>query len=396
MEVIVADDGSSDETERIVAEAAAKDRRISYIRHPDGVGMRDNFELALSRVKPGFVFALGGDDGLMPGGIAGMNEMLESSGLELLAWSAPTYSYPGIRGTSGQLKLPFRGRDREILSRNFLRRQTEHLHYTGDSESPMIYVKGVASTKLVDRVRARSTDGRFYRCQTPDGYSGIVLAGEVERFAFSSKPFALFGVSPASQGLAYLRNSEKAKKASEDFFKTVSDLPMHPNLASQPYSPLITLMTAEYLLRAQELPGWPGIVPKLDYRRLLSKGLIELSHGLYGEERIHRELRILDRIATHHGLSHDFERLIASTRRSKPRSPFDGSGLNPSALFFDSEEYGIPDILEAAWFAKDAHALVSGAWPSRTLAALRRSLGYAAKMSARGPRFPRRAEWGEG
>ena len=35
---------------------------------------------------------------------------------------------------------------------------------------------------LIEQVKSRTADGRFYSCPTPDGYSGIVLAGEVEKF----------------------------------------------------------------------------------------------------------------------------------------------------------------------------------------------------------------------
>jgi hypothetical protein len=96
-------------------------------------------------------------------------------------------------------------------------------------------------------VQSRSKDGRFYSCPTPDGYSGIVLAGEVKSFAFSGTPFALYGLSPTSQGLNYLANEDAAKRNSQAFFKTVDAVPMHEELAGQPYSPLITLMTVDYL-----------------------------------------------------------------------------------------------------------------------------------------------------
>ena len=117
------------------------------------------------------------------------------SGQELLAWPTPTYFYPKIRMETGQLILPIKARERIIPSKEFLTRQSRDLFYVSDIESPMFYVKGVASTSLVNRVKSRSVDGRFYACATPDGYSGIVLAGEVASYAFSGRPFSLHGVS---------------------------------------------------------------------------------------------------------------------------------------------------------------------------------------------------------
>ncbi len=46
----------------------------------------------------------------------------------------------------------------------------------------MFYIYGVASTRLVDIVKSRTKDHSFYYCPTPDGFSGVVLAGEVEDY----------------------------------------------------------------------------------------------------------------------------------------------------------------------------------------------------------------------
>src|SRR5687768_8165645 len=62
-EVIVSDDGSTDNTREVVSDANRQDSRIRYTRPERGNGMRENFEHALNEVKPGFVIALGGDDG---------------------------------------------------------------------------------------------------------------------------------------------------------------------------------------------------------------------------------------------------------------------------------------------------------------------------------------------
>ena len=195
LEVIVSDDGSTDDTREVVEAARTRDSRIRYISPPEAVGMRANFEFALRQVQPGYVMALGADDGLLPRGIEGMLEVLADTGQELLAWSAPVFAYPNTRVEQSQLVLARQCRTRVIQSADFLRRQSEHLHYLSDVESPMFYVKGLTSTTLVDRVRSRTRDGCFYSCPTPDGYSGIVLAGEVKSYAMSGKPFSIANYS---------------------------------------------------------------------------------------------------------------------------------------------------------------------------------------------------------
>ena len=309
-EVIVSDDGSTDPTRDVVQAAARRDPRIRYVSPGSGVGMRDNFEFALQQVKPGYVLALGADDGLLPHAVSNVRQAFAETGQELLAWPAPIYYYAGARTPASQLMLYRRSGRRIVDSADFLRRQATDLNYLADVESPMFYVKGVASTRLIDRVRSRSPEGRFYACSTPDGYSGIVLAGEVSSYAFSGKPFSLYGVSPSSQGMSYLAGDDQSRKRSESFFQSAAKAPMHQRLASQPYSPLISLMTADYLFTAADLPGWPGPRPEIDYGRLLERSLHELSHGLFSESRLARELNILSAIAASQGLEGRFAAML--------------------------------------------------------------------------------------
>ncbi len=393
-EVVVSDDGSTENNREVVEEASRLDPRIRFVSHEGRGGMRDNFEFALRQAKPGFVIALGGDDGLLPHGISDMRDVLRDTGTELLAWPAPIYIYPGVRGPSGQLIIHRRRGTKIIESHDFLRRQAEKLHYLSDVESPMFYVKGVTSTRLVDRVRSRSADGRFYSCPTPDGYSGIVLAGEVSEYAFSGKPFSIYGLSPASQGLAYLSNDEAGKAASQSFIHSVSSKPMHRELASQPYSPLITLMTVDYLLTAADLPGWKGSFPPIDYRRVVVQGLNELKHGLYGDARIARELGILDRVATHHGLGAFFRAQVRRSTRAAKRAPFEGSGVNFTSLLLDGRSYNLHNIVDAAHAAGALHQAYCDMNPPTLLRTLYRSFMYRLNAIGKGPSFPPESEWG--
>jgi glycosyltransferase involved in cell wall biosynthesis len=67
LEIIISDDASSDNTKELVQEFVNTDKRVKYVRRDIPLGMRLNFEKTLELVKPGFVLALGGDDGLMRG-----------------------------------------------------------------------------------------------------------------------------------------------------------------------------------------------------------------------------------------------------------------------------------------------------------------------------------------
>lgn len=397
LEIIVSDDGSTDHTREVVEEAARKDPRVRYVSPGVGVGMLDNFEFALDQVKPGYVIALGGDDGLLPYGIRGMLDVLQDTGQEMLAWPAPAFFYAKTKMETGQLILyikngkPQSGR-RIIQSQDFLAKQAKALCYVSDIESPMFYVKGVTSTGLVEKVRSRSPNGRFYACATPDGYSGIVLAGEVQSYAFSGKPFSIHGVSPTSAGVGYLARHDQAKKQSEAFFRNASRKPMHAELGAQPYSPLISLMTADYLLTARDLPGWTGCFPAINYHDLLLKSLAELADGLFAEDRVARELAILSGIAEHHGLGGFFRQRVKAARRNH-RKPLEGNAISPSRIYLDANQYGIHNVFDAAYVAHYMHQIVPKLNLSSLWNLLTNSLGYRLQSLPSGARFPAESEW---
>lgn len=392
-EIIISDDCSTDDTSEVVHEAMKIDSRISYFYHEKGIGMRENFEFALSKVKPGFVIALGADDGLLPNGIKNMAKILEETGMELLTWPAALYSFPGVYDPNGQLIVYHKKGTKIVNSETFLNRQVENLWYLNDIECPMFYVKGVASTKLIDKVKSRSKDGYFYSCPTPDGYSGIVLSGEVKEYAFSGEPFSIYGMSSSSQGLAYLSNEEKAKKDSESFFRDAALKPMHKELASQQYSPLITLMTADYLLTSRDLPGWPGKFKEINFTKVIDNSFKELSLGVYGEERIIRELKILKEIAKRHNLSEYFDKKLASSRRYKKRDYFNGNGISPNAIFFDGKSFEINNILDAAYTASSIYRMYRIFNLRIVFIAFLRSLKFYFQSVSKGSFFPKESDW---
>jgi glycosyltransferase involved in cell wall biosynthesis len=399
LEIIISDDGSTDLTREVVEEAARKDPRIRYISPTNGesVGMLDNFEFALNHVKPGYVIALGGDDGLLPYAISRMNDLLQSTGQEILTWPTPAFFYAKTKMETGQLILHTKSRkhksgQRIIDSKTYLDRQVHNLSYVSDIESPMFYVKGVVSTRLIDKVRSRSADGRFYACATPDGYSGIVLAGEVKTYAFSGEPLSIHGVSPTSAGVGYLANNDQAVKQSEAFFKEATKRPMHVDLGKQPYSPLISLMTADYLLTARDLPDWPGIFSSIDYRNVLLKSLEELKDGLFSEKRIARELKILYGVAEYHGLADFFLKKVREAKRNK-RETLEGSAISPSRLYLDAKQFGINNVFDASYVAHYWHQIVPKFTLSTFSKIITNSFAYRIKSFRKGKDFPDESEW---
>lgn len=357
-EIIVADDASTDGTKEMVRTMAKMDSRITFIDRPIRVGMRDNFEDALSRIKDGYVMALGGDDGILPGGINRMVTKFQETGTKLLVWSTPEYAYPMDYYPNGHFSINYRAKSHWVNSKEYLARQPLMLNYIDDVECPMFYVRGAAHISLIEKVKSRTSDGRFYSCPTPDGYSGIVLAGEVEKYYFSEEPYTINGVSPSSQGIAYVRKDLNSVENSKEFFKFSECKMMHPILASQPYSPLLSLMTVDYLMTAKDLPGWKGEFPEIDMKKVLSEGIGEMARS-YDDSRMKRELLIMEEIAKQHNIVEEYHQMLREAKKYAVSRMDYKTAITRQRLYVDVLELDIHNIFDASYAAYNVARLKS-------------------------------------
>lgn len=348
-EIIVSDDCSSDNTVKVATELAEKDKRIQVYSHKKHLGMHDNFEFALNKVKPGYVIALGGDDGLVQGCIWRMYEIIKETGTKLLTWTPATFIYPTNNDNRNMFYMKrkrFEG-VKILKSSDFLSKLYKTFFYMTD-DCPMFYMKGVASTDLIDRVKSRTKDNSFYYCPTPDGFSGVVLAGEVEDYAFTYEPLTIVGASPKSQGNYYISTDKKSREESELFFNDNVRRTMHKELASQPYSPLITLMTADYLLTANDLPGWPGKGPEIDFKELLKKTFSYLHTSNFPPAVLSRELKILKEISIQHNLLDLFEELYSKTLKKSITGEHVFGFLITNSIRFNGADVGVLNVFDAS------------------------------------------------
>lgn len=350
-EIIVSDDCSDDNSVEVIEELAKRDSRIKLFAHKEHLGMRDNFEFALSQVKPGYVMALGGDDGLTPGCIWRMYDILQQTGKQLLTWTPAGFTYPDNIEEEKNIFYIRRHKKHHIKiikSQEFLDNLTQTFIYQVD-ECPMFYMKGVASTELIERVKSRTSDHCFYYCPTPDGFSGVVLAGEVEDYAFTTEPLSIIGNTVKSQGKNYMRNDEKSKAEAKQFFNDNIRRTMHKELASQQYSPVVTLMAADYLLTARDLPGWPGKINNFSFENLIRKTFENIARRPFETDVLVRELNILKEIAVQHDLLPLFNSLLKATKQKRSTAPEDiyyGFMITHS-IRFNGAEIGIHNIFDA-------------------------------------------------
>ena len=124
---------------------------------------------------------------------------------------------------------------------------------------------------------------------------------------------------------------------------------MHSKLASQPYSPLHTLMTADYLLTARDLPGWGGKFKMFTMPHLIKKTFKFLERASFANDVLVREMKILKEIAKQHDLLDLYNELLNKTKRKLIKAgSVDGFIVTPNVFEISGEEVGISNIYDAA------------------------------------------------
>jgi glycosyltransferase involved in cell wall biosynthesis len=258
LEIVVSDNCSTDGTREVVA--AAGDPRIRYLNTGRRVSMTDNWEFALSHVQgDGWVTILGDDDGLMPGAVARVARLIQTSPAATHAIRSRVckYSWPSLTGTPwGRLTVPL-DRGHEVrAARPWLARIMSGSHSYADL--PILYNGGFITTELLARIKA---GGAVYRSPIPDIYSAVAICSLVDHFVFSHEPFAISGSSKHSTGAShFVKDARAAESSPAKLFRREESIPFHAALPREPDG------------------GYPISVHALVYESYLQTGFLRGEH----------------------------------------------------------------------------------------------------------------------
>jgi hypothetical protein len=244
LEIIVSDNCSMDHTRDVVL--GFDDPRIIYTRTDKRLGMASNWEHGLSLVTGEYVMFLGDDDGLLPNACNDVSALLDFFDTNALIWLKPDYNWPGAV-CENQLTLQIRNHLMEMHSNTLLKALA--MGFISYNRLPGLY-SGFVSTSSIQRIKKYSD--RFFGSITPDVYSGIVLAGQMESYYYSTRPFSVNGGSVHSNGQASAASSDEAR-----VFLSEADLPVHKKIFPVPGS--IMSCVAEAFLQAQDRSFTNGI-----------------------------------------------------------------------------------------------------------------------------------------
>lgn len=254
LQIIVSDNASTDDTADVVARAA--DSRIRYVNPGRRLSMTHHWEFALSHVADGWVMVIGDDDGLLPGAIRELAQLIETTGSLAVRSRMCVYDWPSVHGnTHGQLIVPLGSGVTTRDGAAWLSRVLSGWYrYT---ELPMLYDGGAIHISLFRKVR--ETLGSYLQASSPDVSTAAAIGCVAGTYVFSRRPFVIAGTSRHSIGTSHFavgkqRDETAAKRfASEGNPPFHEDMPLHED-GSYPLS-LHALFYEAYLHCS---PLWPG------------------------------------------------------------------------------------------------------------------------------------------
>lgn len=215
-ELIVSDNASEQDIAGYVA--SLDDDRVTYVRTPEFVPVTDNWNNALRHARGRYVVMLGDDDGLMPGYVARLRELVERFGEPDVVYSgAHIYAYPGVMpdDPDGYLQ-PYgfatfmRGHTEPfVLDRRARRGVVEHaMHFRMKYGFNMQF--STVSRRLVSELAPR---GPFFQSAFPDYYATNVAFLAAREVVVEPRSLVVIGVTPKSYGFFHAHAQEEAGRA---------------------------------------------------------------------------------------------------------------------------------------------------------------------------------------
>lgn len=239
LSIIVSDNFSGDDTKAVVD--SFDDPRIRYINTGRRVSMSHNWEFALSHVTEGWITFLGDDDGMLPGCLARIADVIKATRASAVMSQWRFYSWPNCIGNANQLTIPLGQGYEQRSSRRWLAKLMRgEVDY---HELPYLYTGGFADFKLIDS--ARNGDGAFFCSMTPDVFSAIVIASRTDSYVMLQEPVCVMGVSSHSNGASNLSSNSPTQPS--DLFFSEKNIPFHPILGSPRIKSIQIIVYEAYL-----------------------------------------------------------------------------------------------------------------------------------------------------
>jgi glycosyltransferase involved in cell wall biosynthesis len=215
-EIAISDNDSSEDIGGYVRSLG--DERILYRRTERFLPVTENWNAALELSSGDYVLMLGDDDGLLPGSLARMNELISRfSEPDLLYFGSLLFTYPGVDASA----------PRGFVSVN------SFADFFADAHEPFLldHARALAAVRktmdfrlafnfnmqlsllsrgLIERLREH---GAVFQSQFPDYYASCAALLSADRIVADPRPMVVVGVTPKSYGFFHINDRESEGRA---------------------------------------------------------------------------------------------------------------------------------------------------------------------------------------
>ena len=235
LEVIVSDNFSCDDTEDVVA--SFDDKRIRYINTGKRVGMSQNWEFALTHVSNGWLTVIGDDDGLLPGALEKVAEIIRQTGAKAIRSATCSYGWPCLIGNDfGSLGVPVGSGWEKRSSNKWLERVM--MGKSSYTSLPVLYNGGFVDFEVLKKIKENS--GAFFCSMSPDVYMAFAISSVISDYIYLYEPLAINGASIHSGGTCAFSKKKKDKSSPSEKFLSEPNIPFHEALPLSKYGKPVT------------------------------------------------------------------------------------------------------------------------------------------------------------
>jgi hypothetical protein len=248
LQVVVSDNCSQDNTREVIEEFS--DDRLIYVRTPQRVSMRQNFEFGLKHADGDYVMYIGDDDAFLAFELTKLLALIEKLSADAIFWDPPIYVWPDIDTTKPTNRLTIRQDQYSGLIQKIDLQRVRHDLLVSGTEfnlGPRIYhgcFSRSALQVLIDKC------GRAFGGSNPDIYVQYAMSFLADRCFKVSYPFSLNGTSRASTGFSqHSSRMEKHNVAAVNFNRELSADPILdvlpgplPHLAMYQFATMLTVV----------------------------------------------------------------------------------------------------------------------------------------------------------
>ena len=342
-EIVVSDDQGPPGIRALVERLAQPDR-IRYLRTPQRLGLRGNFEHCVTHSRGRYVTILGDDDGLCRNALDVARTLLASTQPDVFFWFPHIYWWPDALLPHKRWMVYVRAyakKARLVNAREYVDRFYDDPRNLWLFERlPSIY-NGFVCRDLLERIRHRI--GGYFYDEVADVSSGIVNGIMATSAALVERPLSIRGLSGSSSGVAF-RSKQAGRHLSDDFLRG-----MHTPLCAAELgeSTALAVHLASVRLRAAR-----------QFTELADKPIrvADVVHGILGElnedpARYDDLVADAQRLVNRYGLSGS--EFVVPPRFSGEHAKQVGVEVQDDGsvfLAFDGEPLGIGDVQQAAVF----------------------------------------------